>query len=94
MIHKGRGGQGPVAVIPAGCGLTSLALVMLMFSNGIYYQEVITMNNCHVFHPEQTRNEERLAPLDFSGNQPALPPLTTEAVDSIFYLVDEEVLPN
>jgi hypothetical protein len=42
------------------------------------------MNTCHVF----TRGEE-LITLDFSGNKPALPPLTTEAVATIIYLVDD-----
>ena len=48
------------------------------------------MNNCHVFHPEQSRGEE-LVTLDFSGNRPALPPLTTEAVASVIYEMDEDV---
>jgi hypothetical protein len=49
------------------------------------------MNNCHVFHPEHARGEETL---DFTGNKPALPPLTTEAVATIFYLIDDDELMN
>jgi hypothetical protein len=52
-------------------------------------QEVITMNNCHVYHPERTQADQ-VAILDFSGNKPAVPPLTTEAVTTIIYEVDEE----
>ena len=47
------------------------------------------MNNCHVFHPKDPRGEH-LEILNFWGNRPALPPLTTEAVTSIIYLVDDE----
>jgi hypothetical protein len=47
------------------------------------------MNNCQVFHPEHARVDQ-MSILDFSGNKPALPPLTTEAVTSIIYLVDDE----
>jgi hypothetical protein len=49
------------------------------------------MNNCHVFHPEHPGGGDLVTPLDFSGNQPALPPLTTEEVESIVYEMDEEV---
>ena len=47
------------------------------------------MNNFHVFHPKHPRGEDQEI-LNFWGNKPALPPLTTEAVTSVFYLVDEE----
>ena len=47
------------------------------------------MNNCHVLDPEHARAEGQLSTLDFSGNKPALPPLTTEDVASIIYLVEE-----
>ena len=50
----------------------------------------VTMNNCHVLDPVQARGVDHLGTLDFSGNKPALPPLTTEAVTSIIYLVDDE----
>jgi len=47
------------------------------------------MNNCHVFHPEHPGGDQ-VTPLDFSGNKPSVPPLTTEAVDSIVYEMDED----
>ncbi|HTG80841.1 MAG TPA: hypothetical protein VL949_02795 [Geobacteraceae bacterium] len=31
---------------------------------------------------------------NFQGNKPALPPLTTESVESIIYVVDEEPTKN
>ena len=43
------------------------------------------MNNCHVFHH---RVEDQVGTFNFSGNRPSLPPLTTEAVATIIYLVD------
>jgi hypothetical protein len=48
------------------------------------------MNNCHVFRPEYARGEDQVSVLEFSGNKPALPPLTTEAVATVIYLVDDE----
>jgi hypothetical protein len=48
------------------------------------------MNNCLVFQPKQLRGEEPLGTLEFSGNKPALPPLTTEPVTSVIYLVDDD----
>jgi len=48
------------------------------------------MNNCHVFHPEHTRGVDQVSVLDFTGNKPALPPLTTEEVASIIYQMDDE----
>lgn len=47
------------------------------------------MNKCHVFHPEHARGEEQVSP-NFWGNKPALPPLTTESVTSVVYLVDDD----
>jgi hypothetical protein len=46
------------------------------------------MRNCRVFHPERTRVED--VPLwEFAGNKPAVPPLMTEAVASVVYVVDD-----
>lgn len=47
------------------------------------------MNNCHIFYPEHA-GEDLLGTMDFSGNKPAVPPLTTEAVTTIFYLMDDD----
>ncbi|MBJ6724579.1 hypothetical protein [Geomesophilobacter sediminis] len=51
------------------------------------------MNNCQVFHPARPHHEDPVPPLDFTGNQPALPPLTTESVVSVVYLIDDEPAP-
>lgn len=51
------------------------------------------MINCHVFHPEHAPLED-LAALDFSGNKPALPPLTTEDVPSVIYVWEESDVVN
>lgn len=48
------------------------------------------MSNCQVYHPVHAQGENQMSTLDFSGNKPALPPLTTEAVTSIIYLVDDD----
>jgi hypothetical protein len=48
------------------------------------------MNKCRVLHLDSTRGEDRMRSWDFTGNRPYLPPLMTEAVASIVYLVDEE----
>jgi hypothetical protein len=74
------------------------------FSLGIEYaalesmtfwgREVSTMNSCHAFHPEHAQGKDQLDALDFTGNQPALPPLTTEAVETIVYLMDDVELSN
>lgn len=47
------------------------------------------MRNCHVFHRDKTRSEDQVPNWDFSGNRPAVPPLMTETVASVVYLVDE-----
>ena len=47
------------------------------------------MNNCHIFNPEHA-GEDQLSTMDFSGNKPSLPPLTTEAVATIYYLMDDD----
>jgi len=52
------------------------------------------MNTCHVFHPEHAGGKDQVGTLDFTGNTPALPPLTTEAVATIIYLLDEDELAN
>jgi len=49
------------------------------------------MINCQVFHPERVRGEEQVS-LNFWGNKPAVPPLTTEAVVSVVYLVEEDTV--
>lgn len=49
------------------------------------------MINCQVFHPETARGEEQVS-LNFWGNKPAVPPLTTETVVSVVYLVDDEAV--
>lgn len=43
----------------------------------------------HVFQPAHAQAEEWI-PHEFWGNKPALPPLTTEAVESIIYIEDEQ----
>jgi hypothetical protein len=48
------------------------------------------MISCEVFRSNHASFEDQLAALGFKGNKPALPPLTTESVTSIIYLVDEE----
>jgi hypothetical protein len=48
------------------------------------------MNNCHVIQPKNHRDEEAASTMEFKGNKPAVPPLTTESVASVIYLVDEE----
>jgi hypothetical protein len=53
-------------------------------------QEVIRMNTCTVFQPQHAGSGDQVGIFDFSGNKPALPPLTTEAVATVIYLVDEE----
>jgi hypothetical protein len=53
-------------------------------------REVIRMNNCRLLQPKHLRGEEQLGTLDFSGNKPAVPPLTTEPVASVIYLVEED----
>lgn len=67
-------------------GITYAEVVWTAFK----LQEVITMNNCHVFHPERVLGGDQVSTLDFKGNKPAVPPLTTESVESIIYLIDEE----
>jgi hypothetical protein len=47
------------------------------------------MKNCHVFNPKHARGEDQVT-LEFSGNKPALPPLTTEAVASVIYLEEDD----
>ena len=47
------------------------------------------MNNCRIFYPEHA-GEDLLSTMDFSGNKPAVPPLTTEAVATIYYLMDDD----
>jgi hypothetical protein len=72
-----------------------MAPVMLWVALTVEYQqywerEVSTMNKCHVFSPQQPRGEDQ-ENLNFWGNKPALPPLTTEAVVSVFYQMDDEL---
>ncbi len=43
----------------------------------------------HVYRSENAL-EDHFFFMDFQGNKPALPPLTSESVESIFYVVDEE----
>ncbi|HJV36366.1 hypothetical protein [Geomonas sp.] len=43
----------------------------------------------HVFHLAHAQVEEWI-PHEFWGNKPALPPLTTETVESVVYEMDEE----
>lgn len=62
---------------------------MLRLDDGIHIQEVIEMINCHVFHLERARGEDHMTAFEFSGNKPSLPPLTTESVASLIYLVEE-----
>jgi len=47
------------------------------------------MNKCHVYHPEHS-GEDKVTPLDFSGNKPSVPPLTTEEVASIVYEMEDD----
>jgi len=47
------------------------------------------MINCQVFRPEQARGEDQVS-TNFWGNKPAVPPLTTESVVSVVYLVEDE----
>ncbi|HJV36367.1 hypothetical protein [Geomonas sp.] len=47
------------------------------------------MNNFRVIHPDRIIFEELLA-FDFSGNKPALPPLTTEEVAALVYVEEED----
>ena len=48
------------------------------------------MNTCQVLDPKHAQGVDYVGTMDFSGNKPALPPLTTEAVTSIIYMVDDE----
>jgi hypothetical protein len=57
-------------------------------------QEVPTMNRCHVLHPEQAQGDYQVTPLEFWGNKPAVPPLTTETIASVVYLVDDAPAPE
>lgn len=47
------------------------------------------MNDFRVIHPDRILFEELLA-LDFTGNKPALPPLTTEEVASLVYVEEDD----
>jgi len=48
------------------------------------------MNKCQVFDPKHVRREYQVSALEFAGNRPAVPPLTTEMVTPVIYLVDED----
>ena len=57
------------------------------------YQTVSNLEVTHMTYRVQrfeSAIEDSFAVLDFKGNKPAVPPLTTEQVTSVIYLVDEE----
>jgi hypothetical protein len=70
--------------------LISASIMLSGINNTIFETGGGTMNTCQVLDPKQARGVDHVGTLDFSGNKPALPPLTTEAVTSIIYLVDDE----
>ncbi len=48
------------------------------------------METCRVFDPEYARSTGETSSQEFWGNKPAVPPLTTETVTPIIYLVGDD----